>query len=392
MNKPDKNFLYLAVGAAFGLGSVLRFPALVLAYGGAFVAVYAAVCVCAALPLMCAELTLGRRFCGAFPLRGVCPLGGVAGGISAVNSAAICSCYGVIIALLAVRACTFYGSVKYGSPADMPDLTPVIAVLAFIALAFVLTRGAGVRSLIARISVMFQALLFAVLAARGLVYSNAFTVLAQVFAVDGAMLLSPDVWLAAFGQALLSLSLAAGVMPAFAEDMPAKLPPVLASGIIISVNFVGSLVCAAAALTLAAGGGSLSSLSSGALTNALVLYPAALSAAFSNDYICALFGCMFYCSLTFTAFVSALSLARPAYNWVRCAPISARTAALIICAAMSVACLPFAFGADLSIADGLCCNIVAPAAAAFELACLAYYVLTARRRRVTIGLWKRLNM
>ena len=391
-NSSDKNFLYTAVGAAFGLGSVFRFPALCLAYGGAFVAAYAAVCVCAALPLMCAELALGRRFGGPFPLNGVCPLGGVAGGISAINSAAMCSCYGVIIAMLAVRACTFYGSVNYNSPADMPALTPVISALVFIALAFFLTRSAGARSLLARVSVAFQTALFAVLAARGLACRNALTALAEVLAVDGRLLHSPDVWLAALSQALLSLSLAAGVMPAFAAEMPKKLSPVLASVAIISVNFVGSLLCAAAALTLAADSGSLSFFPMSVLDNAFILYPAALSAAFSNKYICSVFGSMFYCSLTLTAFVSALSLACPAYVWAKSAPVSARTAALIVCAAMATACLPFAIGADLSVADGLCSNIIAPAAAACELACLAYFVLTARRRRVKIELWKHLNM
>lgn len=379
------------MGAAFGLGGVLRFPALCLEYGGAFVVAYAAVCVFAAFPLLCAELSLGRRVKSAFPLKAICPCGGAVGGLSAINSAAMCLCYAVIICVLSVRACTFYANINYGYPADMPQLSPFIAALVFIALAFFLTRRAGVRAALARAAVIFQAALFAVLAVRGLTYPDCPAALGSVLAVGGATLCSPGVWLSALGQALLSLSLAAGVMPSFAADMPQTLSPARASAAIIAANFFGSLLCAVATLSLAAGSGNLTALSHSALSNALTLYPAALAHAFSNGYMCGAFGTAFYLSLTLTAFVSALSLARPAYVWASCAPVSRRTSAFGLCAALFALCLPFALGVDFSFVDSFCCNIVAPLTAAGELGCFLFYALTKRKRGDRIDIWKILN-
>ncbi len=375
-----KNFIYAAVGAAFGLGGVLRFPALCLTYGGAFVVAYAAVLAAFGFPLLSAELALGRSGSFPFPLKKICPAGGAVGALSAVNSAAMCVCYGVIVAVLAVRACTFHASVNYGYPADMPALTPFVAALAFMAAAFFLSRGARARAKLSRGVVAFQALMLAVLAARGLTYSNALSVLRSCFAVDAGALFSARVWSEAAGQALLSLSLAAGVMPALGADMLQKSSPFPAAAVIVCSNFAGAMLSAVAALTLAGGGGCLSAVGQSALANALVLYPAALSAAFSNAHICGLFGCLFYCSLSATALVSMLSLALPAYVWVRRAPVSARTAAISLCAALFLLCLPFAAGLSFSAAEELCCNVAAPVCAAGECACFAFRAIAKRRR------------
>ncbi len=384
----NKQFLYTAIGAAFGLGNVARFPALCLSYGGAFVAAYVAVLALVGFPMLAVELTLGRRHASAFPLKAVCPLGGAVGGLSALNSAAMCAVYGVIISVFALRACTFHASVNYGCPADIIGVTPLFAVIVFIALAFFLTRRQCVRALAARAAVLFQAGLLAVLAVRGLTYSNALSTLASVFALNGALIISGEVWLAALGQALLSLSVAAGVMPAFAAQMPRSLSPVRAAAAITLANLLGGLLAATATITLAGGGGVLGLVGGSAFGNALSLYPAALRAAFSNGHICGLFGCAFYLSLTLTAFVSALSLARPAYVWVQAAGASPRAAACTVCAAMLAFCLPFAFGLSFAAVDELCCNVVAPVAAVGEVACFAFYALTERKRSGKIKVWK----
>lgn len=391
MDKQSKNFIYTATGAAFGLGGIMRFPALCLSYGGAFVAAYIAVIVFAGAPLLAAEFALGARSKSLFPLKQICPYGGAVGGLSAINSAAMCACYGAVIAVLAMRSCTFYSQVNYGLTADMPQITPFIAALVFIALAFFVCRNARTRARVARAAVIFQAALFAVLAARGLMYSNCAKVLAEAFSLNAFLLISPQVWLAAVGQALLSLSLAAGVMPAFAAEMPRSLSPVRAAAIVCGANLGGGLLAAVATITLAGGAGCLDGLGGSALQNALSLYPAALSAAFSNAHICGFFGSIFYISLTLTAFVSTLSLVRPAYLWVCRARISARTAAFMLCAALFAVCLPFCLGAPVGAADKICCEVVAPIAAAGEISCFVFHLLTARRRGAKIEVWKILN-
>ena len=366
-----------------GLGGVLRFPALCMEYGGAFVVAYAAVLAVFACPLLAAELSSGRGEGGVFFRGGqslpLC-LRAAGGGVrvaSALNSAAVCAGYGVMICLLAVRCCTFYAHVNYAFPADMPQLTPVILPVVSIAAAFILSRGVRLAAAAARISVCLQAAVIAAMAACGLLRPGGFGVLAKAFAVDFAVLASCEVWVSAAGQALLSLSLAAGVMPSFAAHMPPSLSSSKAAAIIVSCNFFGGVLSSVAALTLAGGGGW--NASSGALQNALTLYPAALSSAFSNGYICGLFGTAFYVSLTFTAFVSALSLARPAYDMARSLRLSARTAAFAVCAVLGVCGLPFAFGMPLSLVDVLCCNIVAPAVAVCEIFYFLLRSLTARR-------------
>lgn len=379
-----RQFLYTAAGAALGTGGVLRFPSLCQSYGGAFVAAYAVVLALVALPLLWAELTAGRRRADAFPLVALCPLGGAAGGLAAVNSAAMCACYIAITSLFAVRACTFYAYAGYGCPADIVGAPPVIAVLVAIALAFFLTRSMRTRSAAARIAVLLEGGVMSLLAVRGLTAGAAR--FAAVFAFEPSALASPGLWLSALGQALLSLSLAAGVMPSLAPSMPRRLSSVRAAAAIVGANFAGGLLAAAALLPLAGGfqGG-------GAFENAFVLCPAAIAAAFCDVRVRGLFGSLFYASLTLTSFVSALSLARPAFVWACRAPLSRRSAAFMLSALLCALGMPFAMGASFDAADGLCCNVVAPVCAALEGACFLYYALTTAKRGGKIDLWKILN-
>lgn len=380
-----RQFLYTAAGAALGTGGVLRFPSLCQSYGGAFVAAYAVVLALVALPLLWAELTAGRRRADAFPLVALCPLGGAAGGLAAVNSAAMCACYIAITSLFAVRACTFYAYAGYGCPADIVGAPPVIAVLVAIALAFFLTRSMRTRSAAARIAVLLEGGLMSLLAVRGLTAGAAR--FAAVFAFEPSALASPGLWLSALGQALLSLSLAAGVMPSLAPSMPRRLSSVRAAAAIVGANFAGGLLAAAALLPLASGFQG----DGGAFENAFVLCPAAIAAAFCDVRVRGLFGSLFYASLTLTSFVSALSLARPAFVWACRAPLSRRSAAFMLSALLCALGMPFAMGASFAAADGLCCNVVAPVCAALEGACFLYYALTTVKRGGKIDLWKILN-
>ena len=58
----DRAFLLAAVGSAVGIGNIWRFPYLVGENGGsAFVLVYALAVVAVAMPILTAELLMGRR-------------------------------------------------------------------------------------------------------------------------------------------------------------------------------------------------------------------------------------------------------------------------------------------------------------------------------------------
>ena len=54
-------FILISAGCAIGLGNVYRFPIITGAYGGAlFVLIYLAFLLMLGIPVMCAELSVGR--------------------------------------------------------------------------------------------------------------------------------------------------------------------------------------------------------------------------------------------------------------------------------------------------------------------------------------------
>lgn len=386
--KENLQFTFTALGAAMGLGNAMRFPGLCAKYGGGFIIAYA-FSLAAVYPLLYAELTLGKRCRASFPVaiksvnRRAAPLGYAA----CVNSALIAVYYASVIARLAQSACTFGVRVNYGCPADIPDLTPLFAALCWLALGFFLTRSARSRALLARCAVTAQVALFALLAARGLIYENSPSALG-VLAVRGGVLTSPEIWLAALGQALLSLSVAAGVMPSFAAVMPENLSPAKCALIVVAANFFGGLLAAVALITVAGGCNLTCGISADGFTNALTLFPAALEITFKNPVTSGIFGTVFMLSLTLTATVSALSLLFPLYGSLDGSG-SARVRAFALCAACGALSLPFVFAPDfVSVADFAACNVVAPVIAAAECCVFLFRLLTERRRRDKIEVWK----
>lgn len=383
MEKVGKNnFIFTAVSAAFGLGSVFRFPALCLKYGGAFLIAYAAVCAIIALPVMYAELRLGKRG-SAFPLKSICPAGALVDGAAVLNSGVMCACYGVVVSSLAIRACAFYPSVNYDCPAHMPELIPVVLLLAFIALAFILTRKQASVARISRFVVLFQAAMLALLALRGLLYSNAWRTLKSTLFAFGN-LSDGGLWLDALGQMLLSLSLAAGVMPAIARGSGGKLNPLPCAAATVGANFTGGLISAVATITLAGGSGALS----GDFQGAMELFPAALSSAFSNAYACGVFGALFFCSLACTALMSMVALARPALALAAFPKKTPRAAAFALCAGLCMLSLALCLTGTWREAEALSCNAAAPFISFGELLCFAFRLLTKRRGGVKIVTWK----
>ncbi len=368
--KGGAQFIFTALGAAFGLGNTLRFPALCLFYGGAFVIAYVLVLAVFALPLLYAELAAGRTTRRPFShlLKRYCRAGKAVGDAACLNSAAIVVYYITIISLLAVRACTFYGSINYGYPSDIPAATPFFAALCCLALAFFLTRASEKRAKIAAASVCLQTAFFIALAVRGLMNEQSMQALALIFSVNFSLFTQVKLWTAALGQALLSLSLAAGVMPSFAADMPNGAKPLRFAAIIIFANIAGGLLSSVATLTLAYGCGMLDGISGSGIDNAFEIFPAALQAAFGEGEVAGAVGSAFYAVLALTAFVSALSLARPAYVRLS-SSFSPPAAALALCVCFFALGLPFSLGADYSAADYICCNIVAPLVAAGECLC-----------------------
>lgn len=221
-------FLLAAAGSAIGLGNLWGFPYKASANGGAaFVLVYLVVIALVVLPLLVAELTIGRRT-GESPVLALYQLGGRrwrwVGYVFVLNAVVILAFYSVVtgwtllslgqslLVGLPSDAAEFFGRIRQGREAVAGHL-----------LAMALTGvviGSGVRRGIERLSLWFMPLLFLLLIALAL--------WATSLSDAGAgyrFYLQPDLrslwrWptiTAAAGHAFFSLSVGLGAMITYAS-------------------------------------------------------------------------------------------------------------------------------------------------------------------------------
>ncbi len=320
------SFTVTALGAALGLGNALRFPGLCASHGGgAFIFAYA-LSLAAVFPVLYAELSLGKRLAGAFPetLEKMKRRGGLVGFAACANSAFVGIYYAGIIVYLVYSACMILPETLSGAPAldenlfvgilhcdgDMPRVTAVSALIllaaVWLCIYAVLKRGAIASS--AKISLSAQVIAFAVLAVRGLFYENSSAALAALFLPELSHLADGSLWADALGQALLSLSLAAGVMPAFAKKMPRGSSPAVCAFKIIAANFAGCILSSVGLFCALYGCGLFSLVSDNGIVTAFGVYPRAIASLFPSATLSGAFGIAFYAALSLTAFQSAVSL------------------------------------------------------------------------------------
>lgn len=319
--------LFAAVGAATGLGNAFRFPALCVSYGAAFVFAYAAALAVVCFPLLCAELHFGRRAGGvrraklwAFILR-----------VAAANSALIALYYAVIAAKLGSACLSFACFESAETDFSVPFF--IAAAVLVTAVVFVLLRG-GQRALSfsGRLSVALSLALFSFLAIKGIARGGAFS------SLDFSSLAGGAIWADALGQALLALSLAAGVMPSFARAQRGKFSAPRTAFIIIAANFSGCLCALFATLPFVT-----YFPETGGVNCALTVYPQVISAVIKNPAAARVFGAFVYAVLTVVAVHSLASLATPAVT----------LAAKKFKAAPAIFCLFSALLMPLFLSDGM---------------------------------------
>jgi NSS family neurotransmitter:Na+ symporter len=412
--KGDKKFIITALGAVMGLGIAMRFPGLCAAYGGgAFIFAYAVCLVVLGYPLLCAEINLGKSVNAPFDvsLGSVSRWGKIVGRAACVNSAFIALYYSAIMAFIALTFCkifvgsfsaanttTIYSQLCEGGSAVNSLTVPLIFLLAVCWLViYIMLREEGISGG-AKFSVTLSCVLFAVVALRGLLYKNSGLALSALFVPKLARLTEYKLWLEAAAQVLLSLSLAAGVMPTFAPSDGQ--PAARCAAVIIGANFFGSVLCAVALFTSLYGCGLYELVTKNGIITTFAVYPLVLSRMFDSQILCAIFACVFYLSLFFTALQSTLSLLSPlvksvSYYFLRRVNSEGCNASLgeksvggyafergksemcyafrrvtgVICAVMFALSLPFAFGGRvhlLGICDFVACLVVAPAVAVAE--------------------------
>lgn len=344
----NKNGIFAAVGAATGLGNAFRFPALCLSHGAAFVFAYAVVLACVCYPLLVAELNFGRRSADGKAAK----IWAVILRAAAANSALIALYYGVIAAKLGSASFSF---ALFSNPQTSSPLLFAAVLLAVLGAVYALIKGSPrTLSVSGKLSVILSLALFATLAVAGVIRGGAFS------SFDFSRLARVDIWLDAIGQALLALSLAAGVMPSYAKTLPQGSSSAVAALKIVVANFVGCMLATLSVLPF-----SVTFSRTVGVTCAINAYSQVIFALFSGGAGARVFGTVLFAILTVVAVHSLSSLAFPALSRAaekfRCAP-------LVFC--IAAACLAPVFTVDnmlvLSICDKIACSVNAVAIAVAE--------------------------
>lgn len=238
----NAGFILATLGCAVGLGNVWRFSYLAGQNGGAaFLLIYLLSVAVICLPLLIAELAIGRTT-QREPTLAFERLGGRRvwwlAGVPSVLAAFVVLSYYPVIAGWALR---FFVDYLAGGPEGIAGTSAEIRFAAFVGSwapllwqAAILVIGMAVVmggvgrgiELANRVLMPLLALLLLALAGYGLSLPGAGAGLAFVFLPDWSALAEPSVWLAALGQAFFSLSIATGALITYGSYLPAsrKLP------------------------------------------------------------------------------------------------------------------------------------------------------------------------
>ena len=292
-------FILACVGAAVGLGDSLRFPGLCAKYGGGtFMLIYMVALVLIGIPVLNAEIALGRKMRAGAPrcMAGLNKRGEALGWASCFNSLGVALLYagmlGWIIAMLIktvplcaeATAMTRAQTGEYFFKSVLSGFSPLVLVCIIAAWAlmyFCLKNGADSLSKTAKFTVLIPIVLLTAMAVRGLLYSNSGTALYALFVPDFSALGNAELWLSAVGQVFFSLSVLVGIMPAYGAYLPDGESVFKDSLIIAFSDFFVSVLSSVVLFTTLYGCGLENEFSSSGIVTAFMVYPVA---------ICELFG------------------------------------------------------------------------------------------------------
>ena len=327
-------FILACVGAAVGLGDSLRFPGLCAKYGGGtFMLIYIVALVLIGIPVLNAEIALGRKIRAGAPkcMASLNKRGEALGWASCFNSLGVAVLYagmlGWIIAMLIkfVPLCKnstsmtrvetggyFFESVLNG----FSPLVLVCIIVAWVLMYLCLKNGADSLSKTAKFTVLIPVVLLTVMAVRGLIYSNSGRALYALFVPDFSALADAELWLSAVGQVFFSLSVLVGIMPAYGAYLPDR-ESVLKDSLIIALSdFFVSVLSSVVLFTTLYGCGLENEFSSSGIVTAFMVYPVALSQLFGagNTIFNCIAGVLFYASLAMMALQSSASMVEAVAN------------------------------------------------------------------------------
>lgn len=328
-------FILASIGAAVGLGNALRFPGLCAKYGGgAFLLIYSVALLVLGLPILNAEIALGRKIKGGAPkcMRSLKRRGEGFGWASCINSVFTAVIYAglagwiIATAVTAVPLCLnapalndteisgyFFNNVLSARNDGVIDgfsfLVAGCILAAWVLMFLCLKGGAKSLSKAARFTVAIPMTLLVFLAVRGLLYSNSAEALAALFIPDFSKLSSPELWLTALGQVFFSLSIVVGIMPAYGSYLPEGTNIFKCSLVIAAADFFVSVLASVVLFTTLYGCGLQKQIGASGIITAFAVYPVAITRLFGDcTALNSAVGVLFYSSLAMMAIQSAVSM------------------------------------------------------------------------------------
>lgn len=324
-------FMLAAIGSAVGLGNIWRFP--YVAYdngGGAFLIPYIIALLTAGIPLLFLDYALGHRYRGSAPLtfrrvkKQAEPLGWIQVGIAFF----ITLYYAAIIGwagLYAIKSVTkawgtdtdtyfFSDFLRFDAGATVStDIVPQIAVALFVVwIAAIAVLAMGVDKGIGRANMVFMPILviiFIIVVIQAILLPGASLGLDALFSPNWAALANPTVWIAAYGQIFFSLSVGFGIMLTYSSYLK---PRTNLTGTGLVTGFANSSfevlagigVFAALGFMAANAGVGVDEVATSGIGLAFVAFPAIIN----EMPFGAVFGFLFFTSLTLAGFTSLFSL------------------------------------------------------------------------------------
>lgn len=232
-------FILSAIGSAVGLGNIWRFPG--VAYengGGAFLIPYLVALLTAGIPILFLDYAIGHRFRGSAPTS-FRRLGGrwlESLGWFQVMIAFVIALYYTVVIAWALSYFVFSFDLRWGDdpggfltgdylqvsdPGLSFEFVPSVLIpLVIVWAVTIAVLAAGVAKGVQRANVIFLPLLvvaFLILVVRALFLDGAADGLNALFTPEWSALGDPNVWIAAYSQIFFSLSIAFGIMVTYAS-------------------------------------------------------------------------------------------------------------------------------------------------------------------------------
>lgn len=268
-------FILALAGASIGFGNLWRFPALVSVHGGgAFILLYLLCLLLLAVPLLLAEIMVGRAahqspvqaFGNISRLHGGPAQWGLAGGLALLGAVLLLSTLSVVAGWAIGYLLRIFGGAV--DRLDIIDATALFHALSsdperslawqtlFMALIMaVVMRGLknGIEPFI-KVAVPMLLLGISVLMILALWQQESGTAVQQVFRLDFVSL-DADAVRAALRQGFYSLALGVGVASTYGAYLPDRRPFVASTLAVVAVDTLFAVVAAVIVLTLLAAGG-----------------------------------------------------------------------------------------------------------------------------------------